>query len=177
MIGKHARVYCCEDLSFVENYDKAIKDNTQIWDCHHKLEVREDGTLMSPNELKEKGLYWHRPACELIFLTKEEHNRLHGNNMREETKKKLSESRLGDKNGMYGRKHSEDTKKKISESKINKKHSAETRQKMSESKKGEKCYMYGKHWSDETKQKMSEARKKYLEDKKKKMSEEKIVNK
>lgn len=29
--------YCCDYISLIENYNKAIEDNTQIWDCHHKL--------------------------------------------------------------------------------------------------------------------------------------------
>lgn len=104
MIGKRSKIYCCEDLSLIENYDKAINDNTKIWDVHHRLEIREDGTLVSSKELIEKGLYWHRPANELIFLTKAEHNRLHNYNMREETKQKMRSKKL-----------TEESKRKISE--------------------------------------------------------------
>lgn len=141
MIGKKARIYCCEDLSFVENYDKAINDNTQIWDIHHKLEIREDGTHVSSKELKEQGLLYNRPACELIFLTKADHSKLHriGKHHSDESKRKMRESSLGDKNGMYGRKHKDESKQK----------------------------MRGRKFSDETRQKMQEARKKYWEDKKK----------
>lgn len=74
--------YCCEDISLIENYDKAIKDNTQIWHCHHRLETHnEDGSLrknsLTPKQLENLGLYYHRPANEFIFLTQAEHISLH----------------------------------------------------------------------------------------------------
>ena len=31
MISKVVKRYCCEDISLIENYDKAVADNTQIW--------------------------------------------------------------------------------------------------------------------------------------------------
>ncbi len=60
----------------------------------------------------------------------------------EETKNKMSESRLGEKNHNYGKHLSEETKKK-----------------MSEAQKGEKHHMFGKKLSEETKLKLSKARK------------------
>ena len=36
----NAKQYCCEDITLIENYDKAIADETQVWDCHHRDEVR-----------------------------------------------------------------------------------------------------------------------------------------
>jgi len=56
----------------------------------------------------------------------------------EETKKKLSDSSTGEKNGMFGKKHTEETKRKISESQT-----------------GEKNHMFGKTLSEETKIKLS----------------------
>ena len=76
MIGKDVKKFCCEDLSLIENYEKAINDNTQIWHCHHRLEIQ-DGKSVSVKELKENNLYFHRPASELIFLTEKEHSKLH----------------------------------------------------------------------------------------------------
>ena len=77
MINEYcANAYCCEDPSLIENYDKAIADTTQTWDCHHRGEVLPCGRF-SRDDLKKFGLYFNRPAAELIFLTKAEHNRLH----------------------------------------------------------------------------------------------------
>ena len=66
--------YCCEDLSLIENYDLAVADQTQKWACHHRKETDEG---LSADELKKLGLYWNRPASELIFLPPAEHTRLH----------------------------------------------------------------------------------------------------
>lgn len=51
-----------------------------------------------------------------------------------ETKKKLSDSKLGDKNPMYGKKHSEERKKQISEQHKGKKLSDETKKKIGDTK-------------------------------------------
>ena len=58
-----------------------------------------------------------------------------------ETRRKMSEANIGNKNPMYGKNHSEESKKKIGD--------AET---------GEKNHFYGKHLSLEHKKKMSELR-------------------
>ena len=131
--------FCKDDISLIENYDKAIADTTQVWHCHHRRE-----TIYSRSELKEIGEYYNRPACELIFLTKSEHMRLHnlGKHHSEESRKKMSESRKGEKCYIFGKHHLEETRKKISE-KL----------------KGEKCYIFGKHHSEETRKKIGEARK------------------
>ena len=88
MIDYHrAKKYCCEDLSLIENYEKASKDLIQTWDIHHRKE--DEGYSMK--ELKDLGLYHGRPASELIFLTKKEHMRLH------------CKMKIGVKNPYYGR--------------------------------------------------------------------------
>lgn len=45
---KYAKSYCKEDISKIENYDKAIADTTQTWECHHRDEVR-----ILPSGMKE----------------------------------------------------------------------------------------------------------------------------
>jgi hypothetical protein len=75
----------------------------------------------------------------------------------EETKQKMSESKMGDKNYFYGKKHTEETKQKIREKLLGKKESEETRRKKSESHRG-------KSFSEEHKRKISEARKKFLKE-------------
>ena len=97
--------FCKDDISLIENYDKAIADTTQTWHCHHRRE-----TIFSRKDLIEIGEYYNRPACELIFLTKIDHQRLHhlGKQPSEESCKKMSEARKG--------KHfSEEHKRKLSD--------------------------------------------------------------
>ena len=72
----YAKKFCCEDLSLIENYDKAISDTTQTLDCHHRGEILPCGRF-SVSDLKKFELYFNRPASELIFLTRSEHRRLH----------------------------------------------------------------------------------------------------
>ena len=142
---KYARKYCRDDLSKIENYDKAISDTTQTWDLHHRLELTLDGEpALTHNQLKMHDMYYNRPYYELIFLTPSEHRRLHkkgenhplfGKHRSEETRRKMSESHKGEKNPFYGKHHSEETRRKISESHKGKKRapfSEEHRRKISE---------------------------------------------
>ena len=93
---KSAKAYCCDDLSLIENYDKAVADTTQTWDCHHRVEILPCGRF-STDDLIKFGLYWKRPASELIFLTKTEHNRLHKTGVlrSDATKKAISDAKKG----------------------------------------------------------------------------------
>lgn len=79
---------CCEELSLIENYDKAINDKTQTWDLHHRLET---DLGLSRQELIDTGRYYKVEAKYLIFLTHSEHLSIHG---------KL---KIGYKNGFYGK--------------------------------------------------------------------------
>ena len=101
MIPKNVNYYCCEDPSLIENYDKAINDNSQIWECHHRFEIDKN---LSRHQLIEQNLYLNRPACELIFLTKSDHTTLHNT------------YRTGEKHPLYGKHQSEETRRKRSES-------------------------------------------------------------
>lgn len=123
--------FCSEPLELVENYKQALADDFEGWCIHHRLEIQPDGTRVSRQELKDNGLYYGRPASELIFMRNGEHTTLHwlGKHHSTETCKKIAESKKG--------KHrSADTCKKIAESNKGKHHSAESRQKMSKSWKG-----------------------------------------
>ena len=123
---KLARKYCKEDISKIKNYELAIADTTQTWQCHHIL-----GEILTKQQLLEHDFYYYVPACMLKFVTKAEHNRLHkkGKHHSEESLNKMSEAKKG--------KHrSEETRKKISESRKGKHHSEESCKKMSEAKKG-----------------------------------------
>lgn len=146
---KRVKRYCKDDISLIENYDKAIADKTQMWECHHRRE-----TIYSAKDLIEIGEYYKRPSIELIFLTKAEHTSLHFKG-----KKQTSSQIQKRTTSRKGRKHSEETKRKMAESHKGKKfnHSEETKLKIAESRRGKK---YKPH-SEEAKRKMSEARKLY----------------
>ena len=78
--------FCKDDISKIENYDKAVADKTQSWDCHHRTEIWWNCTSQ---ELIDNECYYHRPAKELIFLTHSEHSKLH-NKLGEYAKKQDS---------------------------------------------------------------------------------------
>ena len=153
---KQAKRFCKEDISKIKNYDLAIADKTQTWDCHHMTETWWNCTK---KELIENECYYHRKACELIFLTHAEHISLHmkgkpstmkGRTHSDESRKKMSEAQKG--------KHlSEEHRRKISET--NKGHilSEETRIKLSESHKGKVPWNKGKRHTEETRIKISAA--------------------
>lgn len=107
-----AKYYCREDISLIKNYEQAIADETQTWECHHILELTLDGEFAhTKEELKRLGMYYHRPANELIFLTRSEHMKLHlPYRNTEEFKRKMSKAQKGKKHKPF----TEETKLKIS---------------------------------------------------------------
>lgn len=123
--------FCKDDISKIENYDKAVADTTQTWHLHHRLELTLNGEFAhSKADLIRLKMYYNRPYFELIFMPRSEHVRLHmkGKKFTNEHRKKISVMKkcknLSDK-----------TRQKISESKKGYQHSSDTRQKMSEAKK------------------------------------------
>ena len=73
-----AKSYCSEDIALIENYQQAISDKERTWDIHHRKECDSEGrTLFTGTQLKEMGLYFNRPAAELIFVTRSMHCKLH----------------------------------------------------------------------------------------------------
>ena len=157
--------YCSEPLELVENYAAAKADNFAGWCIHHKLEIKKDGTRVSVQELKDQGLYFGRPAEELVFMRTTEHARMHmtglacsittrqkisktmtGILIKETTRLKISES-------LKGRTLSEEHCKNLSAANLGDKnpffgkhHSEETRQKLSQSLKGKNTWTKGSHW-------------------------------
>lgn len=157
MISKYDRYrsICKTSITEVENYDKAIADETQEWVLHHRLEthkykdrtrtewIRRDENL-SRKVLVAFGVYFLRPAEELIFMTRSDHHKLHMDRVSEEHRANMNK-------GHIGCKLSEDHKKKLSEAKLNnpvrywsgKKLSEEHKKKLAESKKGRGWYNNG----------------------------------
>lgn len=100
MISNSNVKYICKHREFVENYNEAVLDKTQMWDLHHRLEThfsdgneRPSNAFLSKEELIALDMYWHRPPEELIFLRKSDHHKLHGKS--EQRKRKLSLSKGG----------------------------------------------------------------------------------
>lgn len=155
MIGDYCKckLFCCEDISLIENYDKAINDINNTYYCHHRLETHYSNGLRRVNEpdltakeLKNKNLYYNRPANELIFLTNSKHSKLHFKTRFEHF------NELSCKEKFHEIMKSEEYRNKLSESHKGKKRSKESKLKQSETCKGKKL-------SDETKQKMSKTQK------------------
>ena len=114
MISKRrSELYCCDNISLIENYELAINDNSQIWECHHRLEIQ-NGIFKSDVELKKENLYYKRPASELIFLTHSEHKKLHCDNPNYRKLKSIQQN--GINNNRYGKHLNDNVKNKISKS-------------------------------------------------------------
>jgi len=134
-----ARKYCREDITLIKNYAKAIADKTETWICHHRN--AEPFTGFCTADLKKMNMYENRPASELMFVTRSEHQTIHTKGKRHsaEARKKISDAKKG-------KTLSDEHKHKLSESHkgmTGKRHSEETKKKMSESQKGKSL---GKHW-------------------------------
>ena len=132
-------LYCNEDVSKIENYYEALESNL-IYDVHHRLEL-DTGVYISSDELKEQGLYYNRPASELILLPHDVHTKLHADFGFPDKGNKISKSKRG---------HvvSQETKDKIKNSRLI--HNSQLTDE--EWKKEYYC-------SDETKRKISDANK------------------
>ena len=65
-------------IDLVENYERAKNDNFEGWCLHHRIQLHPDGsTRYTKTSLLKLGLYYRRPPEELIWLTNEEHGRMH----------------------------------------------------------------------------------------------------
>ena len=156
---EHTKKFCNGDITKIENYELAVNDQSQTWHCHHRLETHNsDGDRrfvdLSTKELKELDMYYNRPSEEFIFLTFEEHNRLHHKGKTLSDKQKSIFTRKGKKN-------SKEHNKKISEANKGRHLSEETKRKLSEAKKGKPNKkvsetLKGRHLSEETRKKISE---------------------
>ena len=122
----------CKEPEKIENYGKAKKDNFKGWHCHHRK-----GVGISHKELIALGLYYNRPAEELIFLPASEHDSLH----------------------QKGKQKSEETRRKMREAQKGKQVSDETRKKISETLKGNIPWNKGKRLSEDHKKKLRKVHK------------------
>ena len=159
----------------VKRIQKSLKynSNSEAVVIHHLRDTEEQRSY--------NDTYYEYWGCNLdgsfeygkyvVFVTKEEHTEIH--KCSEETRYKMSKSRIGKKNPMYGRtgelsphfgKHrSDETKKKLHDLQVGEKsywygkhHSEETKAKLSLRMSGENNPFYGKHHSEETKRLIGE---------------------
>lgn len=150
-ISNVKRYFCKGDITKIENYDKAIADTTQTWECHHRLETHTpDGERRAEDldveDLMTLDLYFDRPPEELIFLTKADHRRLHWEGRKRNLGPQTEEHRRRLSEAHKGKKQSEETKRKISEARKGKKRkpfSEEHKKHLSEAHKGK---LKGRHW-------------------------------
>ena len=52
--------YCCEDISKIENYEIAKRDNFRGWVIHHRLELVETGAVVDSTMQDLKAPGWTR---------------------------------------------------------------------------------------------------------------------
>lgn len=156
----------CSHIENIENYELAKADDFVNWDIHHRLETHtSDGVLrlvpLSSKELKALGMYFNRPASELIYMKKGDHMRLHNQQRTpysEETRAKMrarsysSEFRAKLRAANLGKHLSDETRAKLRAANLGKCHSEEAKAKIREA-------MRGRSVSSETKAKMREAAK------------------
>lgn len=67
-----ARMYCCDPIENIKGFKEA-SESSEKYHIHHRFE--EMG--LSQADLKELGMYYNRPACELVFMNGREHNKMH----------------------------------------------------------------------------------------------------
>ena len=141
-MGHHFEKYC-KEYENIENYDKAKADDFIGWDCHHRLETHNsDGERRLVNitqkELIALGMYYDRPADELVFLTTAKHNQLHhiGRHHTEDIKKIISAA-------SKGRRHTEEARKKMSDAAKGKPKTKEHKKKIAEA---VRVNSMGRHW-------------------------------
>ena len=128
----------CHDYTKIENYEEAMADPDNIWDCHHRREVFENGNTLSVDALKHFGLYYNVPPEDLIFMKHSDHMKLHKG--------------VWHNGGRKGRPHTNETRQLMSKVAMGHSVSEETREKL-------RKWHTGRKMSDEARKRMSEAQK------------------
>ena len=157
--GKVEKNYC------VDCGVKITKNATRCNECSNKGENNPFfGKTFSEESLKsiKKSLseYYKNHDVHLSEEAKKKIGDAHrGKIVSEESREKMSKSKLGKKNPRYGETLSEEAKKKIGEGNKGKTVSEESREKMSKAKSGENNPLYNKSRPEEVKRKISEGNK------------------
>ena len=81
---KEKHPFCSESVSQIEGYTEMMANPTKRYVIHHRRETHTVEGLplgynchLSASMLKTQGLYYKRPASELIWMSSSEHGRLH----------------------------------------------------------------------------------------------------
>lgn len=157
MISKNVCKFCCENISSIENYEIAVQSEEQ-YDCHHRLEIKEDGSVVSMKELIAQGLYYNRPASELIFLLRIDHKHLHAKHpvkISDDCRRKMSESQKRrfasmseeERKAVYGHSNTEESIQKNRESQLKRFASMSPE---------ERKATFGRPWTEERRKQVSE---------------------
>jgi len=163
-----------KEFESLENCDKDAKVIHHLRDTEEQRKYNNEHYEMFGFEIDENGNEIFNYGKYVVFWTKEHHSEYHkcseetrkkrskslkGKYHTEETKKRLSEIHLGEKNHMYG-KRGELCPNYGKRGELSHRYgthlSEETRKKISDAQKGEKHWNYGGHLSDEQKKKISE---------------------
>ena len=163
-MAKRNRFPAAGEQSKIENYEEAKADGFKGWLIHHRLETHDsDGVLrlveLSPAELNALGMYYNRPASELIYMKKGEHSSLHhkGKRFSDETRAKMREAwkhrapesdETRAKRSVAHQHPSDEAREHMREGQLGRRHSAATKAKMSAAQRGHKV-------TEETKLKIS----------------------
>jgi len=133
------------------------------------LTIGGEGSVGFKHSLESKQKMSDIAKNRSVEINKKISNANKGKKASEETRRKMSNSKLGKNNPIFGKGHTKEAREKMSKNKkrffgkdnhfFNKRHSEETKKKISESLKGKNNYWFGKHHSEETKRKMSESAK------------------
>lgn len=102
MVRADVRMYC-KDIEKVENYELAVNDKNEMWDCHHRLEQ-----VFTREELVRANWYYDRKPQELIFMKHSEHGLNYDIHI--ELRRKMTTQ------GFKGKKHTDEVKLRIAES-------------------------------------------------------------
>ena len=124
----------CKEYWKIENYQEAVNDTEQVWDCHHRHEI---DWVLPREELISIGRYYDVHYSELIFITHSDHISLHQTGKEGPWKGKVGPNK--------GKRHTEETKQKISNANKGKHRTEEVKQKIGNALKGENNPNYKYH--------------------------------
>lgn len=85
LVAAHIRLikrYCSGRVEDIEGWAEAVS-SPEPYECHHRMEIQPDGTLLSKQWMIDHGIYFNVDPWALVMLPKSEHRKLHNRNRRE----------------------------------------------------------------------------------------------